>query len=472
MTFKTPTKDIKSETDLENFLNSKSYDDLMVFITNVGDSVKGLIIGPELKISENGCKTLDFLSSIDAFIDACPLIPQPGRFGNKGFQTFFDMVGKKCPSLLSSMLPESMHEAIPELLGYLQDSFGNRSRIDYGTGHEQHFLIFLYCLFRLNFLSVDEKNDLTASALLIFAKYIQIMRRIEIKYTLEPAGSRGVWGLDDYHFLPFLWGAAQLEWQNMIVPKDIFNERTVKDYRSKYLYLDAICIIKELKAGAPFAEVAPILTDISAVPNWRKIYDGLIKMYHGEVHRKYPVMQHLLFGSLFPFNPSEVSESREKRLWNNGPKSMGAKYSVLDDSTSMMVPGARCGIALGGGLGGAGAPAPWARIPGAIVPTVANVSSSTFVQGEDKGIRMTSALTASLKSATTVSVSAGNGVQRGRGTGGVGTSERDETPLAWREWTRRVDLPKELLKEERVKQEEENERKEMEELFKKAGGMF
>lgn len=40
--------------------------------------------------------------------------------------------------------------------------------------------------------------------------YLALVRKLQKVFKLEPAGSKGVWGLDDHQHLSYLWGASQL----------------------------------------------------------------------------------------------------------------------------------------------------------------------------------------------------------------------------------------------------------------------
>lgn len=90
---------------------------------------------------------------------------------------------------------------------------------------------------------------------------------------LEPAGSHGVWGLDEYHFFPFLWGAAQLRGHDLVQPKSISNDEVLEVYSEDYMYIDAVLFVRKVKKG-PLHETAPMLYDITAVPNWSKVRSG------------------------------------------------------------------------------------------------------------------------------------------------------------------------------------------------------
>ena len=166
--------------------------------------------------------------------------------------------------------PEFKHfdRAIPELKEYLIDSFGSYERIDYGTGHELNFFVLLYCLCKIGIYNVNDYEVLINK---VFEKYLHLMRKIQTYYFLEPAGSKGVWGLDDYQHLPFFFGATQLcDNPEGYTPDSIHDESALKD-RPSYMYFGCIAFIREVKKGVPFGESSPMLNDISGVPSWEKV---------------------------------------------------------------------------------------------------------------------------------------------------------------------------------------------------------
>ncbi|CAM9762660.1 unnamed protein product [Ascophyllum nodosum] len=301
MTFRVPVRAIRTLADLNHFQNSKTYSELMAFIRLCNDAVMGVRIS-SLQHTDGGSESVGrivgMLQQMATWVDDIPPIDEPMRFGNKAFRQWYQKLEEKAGGMVDSILQGSAHEAATiELVPYLLASFGDPTRIDYGTGHETTFVVWLCCLYKLGSLS---KDDLASAVLKIFHSYLQVMRRLQSVYMLEPAGSHGVWGLDDYHCLPFLWGSAQLIDHPTIKPLDVLDEDKLTEGKEDYLYLGAIAFIRSLKKGAAFGECCPMLSDIANLPSWRKVNSGMLRLYQGDVLGKMPVIQHFLFGSILP----------------------------------------------------------------------------------------------------------------------------------------------------------------------------
>jgi hypothetical protein len=203
-------------------------------------------------------------------------------------------------------------EVLSELCAYFSSAFGHPVRLDYGTGHECSFQVFLFSLLKLGCFG-STKDDppktqrLRAATISLYSSYLRVTRQLQTDYMLEPAGSHGVWGLDDYHCLPFYFGACQLEAQDDYTPNCIHSDSILDREGDKYLYFGCIKYIKSIKRGVPFFESSPMLSDISQLTSWKKVAAGLLRLFDGEVLGKRQVVQHFVFGNIFnaDWTPSE-----------------------------------------------------------------------------------------------------------------------------------------------------------------------
>lgn len=244
-------------------------------------------------------KTLrDYKKMIEEF----PPEDMSRRYGNPAFRRWHAKVVETSVSKMELVNKEHAEE----LATYLSVSFGNHQRLDYGTGHELSFFILLYALKQCGVVQSNE--DLMACVLHVFKEYLNTAHAVQVDYKLEPAGSRGAWGLDDYSFLPFVFGSAQLL-DNSKIPTNFFdNNPLIEKEKRDFLYLDAVSYVNEYKTGI-VSRHSPMLYDIGQVRGgWPKINQGMLKMYKAEVCGKYQIMQHSLFGELFKFPEMQLRD--------------------------------------------------------------------------------------------------------------------------------------------------------------------
>lgn len=299
LTFKVPSRRILSPADHQLFLASPTYKLVLAFVFSLSESVVDTPISSvkDTDLSNPVKAILEIISEAETLCKESPPNETGGsRFGNKIFRVFIDKTKQRATQWYSS-LGLTDESAIAEVSTYLSQSFGNRSRIDYGSGHELNFIMWLLCLYQLRIL---QPSDFRALVLRVFVKYLELMRLVQSTYYLEPAGSHGVWGLDDYQFLPFLFGASQLLHHPYITPRSIHQELTIEEFGADFMYLGQVAFVNSTKTVKGLRWHSPMLDDISSAKSWTKIEGGMRRMFVSEVLRKLPVMQHFLFGSLIP----------------------------------------------------------------------------------------------------------------------------------------------------------------------------
>ncbi len=199
--FRRPEKLVKSAQDVKVWEKSDAYAEYLGFVQAVGDAIEGKMTGdPELESSssEPARRLVDMLDTLSLWADEVEPAEQQQRFGNKAFRTWYQRLEEGVDKLLSPVLePGGRMDASSELGQYLLDSFGNPTRIDYGTGHEMAFVMLLCALFKIGVLSSgdDKTDDRLSVGLLVFPRYMEVARKLQLRYRMEPAGSQGVWNL-------------------------------------------------------------------------------------------------------------------------------------------------------------------------------------------------------------------------------------------------------------------------------------
>ncbi|KAK6581350.1 hypothetical protein PZA11_006041 [Diplocarpon coronariae] len=337
--FVKPIKKIYEGHDVPSFLTSQAYRDIGIFVMQLNKAMcprkssepgqsKTWPLDSPITLSEPVRKLQELLQSIGAIIEEAPPDTGPRRFGNISFRKWFEILESRIPALLKSHLPKSVLDfndtseggvsVLDELTPYLMGGFGSSQ------------------------------------------SYLRVVRRLILAYNLEPAGSHGVWGLDDHSFLPYIFGSSQycppiaendpmpLEGaiSNCPKPGDIAKKSIVDRQRKHNMYFSAVGFINDVKTG-PFWEHSPILFDISGVRSgWGKINK---------------VVQHFPFGSLFSWeqdpNADEVAPSVHTA---NQPSSNSGSGPTTSRHQQESTRAAWTNLS-GGATGATGAP--WAAIP-------------------------------------------------------------------------------------------------------------
>lgn len=270
----------QSDFSTSSFTETSAYYKLLGFLEDINHDI---VTKQPTKKNDRIHKILDEVSK---FIDKTDLEEGQHRFANSGAIKVHEKIENMN---LSDFLPSDYSKKNLEMLQiYFRGSFGNKIRLDYGTGHEIFFLSFLYIAKETSLLEECETKPL-------FQKYFQLIRKFIFKFNIEPAGSNGMFAIDDYSFLSFLFGSAEL-----VDSKIEFDDLLSNPEYSNFLYAEALSFCVKHKCRLverPFSKHSPIIYSLRT-KSWSEINEKMMEEVVNKVLDRFVVMQHFVFCEL------------------------------------------------------------------------------------------------------------------------------------------------------------------------------
>lgn len=278
---------INSENFFETWKSSCAYKDISRVLETLIFSVKSTPRVQKTPKNKIILKILDIFHKILNVMNEIE-VSHERTFGDKSFQVWLEKIEKMKDDLFSGVINNE------EAIYYFLNSFGNSSRVDFGTGHELNFLAFVVCLFKLGVVNEGDSQDIVFC---LFWEYWNCFISLQNKFHLPPAGSNGSWGVDDYVILPFVFGSSQLIGNKIITPNNIIDKNLSTIHKDEYSYCKWIAYLYDSKKGN--LEInSRVLYSLSSISDFQKIYNGMINLFYGEVMNKYVIFQQFKFGKL------------------------------------------------------------------------------------------------------------------------------------------------------------------------------
>ena len=136
-------------------------------------------------------------------------------------------------------------------------------------------------------MSISKHNKI------FFSKICRSICCLILKYNIEPAGSLGIYAIDDYHFLPFLFGSAQLVGTNYKFD-ELFMEKNIN-----LIYAEALSFCVKHKCRiveTPFSRHSRIIYELKD-KKWEEVNEIVHLMVMEKIFQRNVVMQHFKFSS-------------------------------------------------------------------------------------------------------------------------------------------------------------------------------